>query len=91
MASFAAQASEWDVMRDATNAGLSVARHVLPDKPLVPILGTQWHQAQTEPWQEHEQWEFVDHDWIRNSLHQVRTLADSVAIWAQPNKQQAGE
>jgi hypothetical protein len=85
MASFAAQASEWDVMRDVTNMGLSVARHILPNKPLIPILGAQWFQAPLEGYH-HPQWEFVDHDWIRNSLHQVRTLADSVAIWAQPNK-----
>ncbi len=86
MVSFEALTDEWDVLSEVIHRGLTVAQYILPDKPLIPILGMQWWQPQTEPWQNHERWEFVTPEWIHDALYQVRTLADSVAIWSQPDK-----
>lgn len=83
MVPFAAQTEEWHVQRDVTNIGMSVAKHLLPNKPMIPVLGMQWWHEKTQPWQ-HEQWEFVEPGWMHKSLYQLFTLADSVAVWAQP-------
>lgn len=86
MAPFAAQTTEWDVMRDCTNVLMSVAKQILPDKPFVSLLAAQWFGEQNQPWQQHEQGEFVSAEWMRKSLSQARVTADSVAIWSEPER-----
>lgn len=81
-----ASQSEKAVWNYSTLIGLTLARGILPEKPLIPFLSPQWWQSGHQAWSHGYGRELVSPQLMRDQLDFIRPLCDSLALWCQHEK-----